>query len=268
MTAVGRMSVSALAGSSNISDRRRIEQAIENHIQLIQQADSLLTYDNVPATHRNGETGVTRACRKPAEYLARALNQKGLISNDDWRSNSAEANIQLFPSFPDPGRDLNDVILNEAIKETVYSYDEDKAIVTITYTFEAPEANVGLEKRILELSPNFQSASTPSFRTVCSKQCHADLNRAVEVVCSRVRTTSNGTPTPAHATAGAVLATHWRAARSHERRSSTGSMLTASSVRCVVRIRDAALLHPSLGHAVVRDAYGGVCESGRAWECA
>jgi Tfp pilus assembly protein PilV len=161
MTAVGRMSVSALAGSSNISDRRRIEQAIENHIQLIQQADSLLTYDNVPATHRNGETGVTRACRKPAEYLARALNQKGLISNDDWRSNSAEANLQLFPSFPDPGRDLNDVILNEAIKETDYSYDEDKAIVTITYTFEAPEANVGLEKRILELSPNFQSACTP-----------------------------------------------------------------------------------------------------------
>ena len=161
MTAVGRMSVSALAGSSNISDRRRIEQAIENHIQLIQQADSLLTYDNVPAAHRNGETGITRACRKPAEYLARALNQKGVISNDDWRSESAEGNLQLFPSFPEPGRDMNDDVINKAIKETVYSYDEDKAIVTITYTFEAPEENVGIEKRVLELSPNFQSACTP-----------------------------------------------------------------------------------------------------------
>ena len=161
MTAVGRMSVSALAGSSNISDRRRIEQAIENHIQLIQQADSLLTYDNVPTAHRNGETGITRACRKPAEYLARALNQKGVISNDDWRSESAEGNLRLFPSFPEPGRDINDAVINEAIKETDYSYDEDKAIVTITYTFEAPEENVGIEKRVLELSPNFQSECTP-----------------------------------------------------------------------------------------------------------
>ena len=28
----------------------------------------------------------------------------------------------------------------------------------------------------------FQSASTPSARTVCSKQCHAERKRAVEVV--------------------------------------------------------------------------------------
>ena len=167
MTAVGRMSVSALAGSSNISDRRRIEQAIENHIQLIQQADSLLTYDNVPATHRNGETGITRACRKPAEYLATALAQKGLITNnakDDWRLGdevTADPNFRLFPSFPEPGREMNGDVINSAIKETDYGYDEDKAIVTITYTFEAPEENVGIEKRVLELSPNFQSECTP-----------------------------------------------------------------------------------------------------------
>jgi type II secretory pathway pseudopilin PulG len=167
MTAVGRMSVSALAGSSNISDRRRIEQAIENHIQLIQQADSLLTYDNVPATHRNGAKGITRACRKPAEYLATALAQKGLITNtseDDWRLGdevAADPNFRLFPSFPEPGREMNGDIINTAIKETDYSYDEDKAIVTITYTFEAPEENVGIEKRVLELSPNFQSECTP-----------------------------------------------------------------------------------------------------------
>ena len=56
MSAVGRMSVSSMVGSSNISDRRRIEQAIENHIQLIQQADSLLTYDIIPINHIKGKT--------------------------------------------------------------------------------------------------------------------------------------------------------------------------------------------------------------------
>ena len=43
MTAVGRMSVSAIAGSSNLAERRKVEESIENHIQLVQQADSLLT---------------------------------------------------------------------------------------------------------------------------------------------------------------------------------------------------------------------------------
>ena len=162
MSAIGRMSVSALAGSSNIADRRRIEEAIENHIQLVQQADSLLTYDNVPAAHRNGEAGITRACRKPAEYLARAFNQKGMISSGDWRSESVSGNVQLFPAFPNPGRDLDERILNDSINiDTSYDYDEDKAIVKITYSFEAPEASIGRESRFLELSPNFQSACTP-----------------------------------------------------------------------------------------------------------
>ena len=196
MTAVGRMSVSALAGSSNISDRRRIEQAIENHIQLIQQADSLLTYDVVPKNHRIGKveevdeevdeelseknTKITRACRKPAEYLATVLKQKGLINNTHWDSKDMEeeeteenqwvlvdkvdanADIQLFPSFTEPGRDIEGAVINTIINiDTEYFYNEDKAIVRVTYTFEAPEANVGTEKRILELSPNFQSACTP-----------------------------------------------------------------------------------------------------------
>ena len=161
MSAIGRMSVSALAGSSKIADRRRIEEAIENHIQLVQQADSLLTYDNVPVAHRNGEAGVTRACRKPAEYLANALKKQGSISEENWTSD-AEGSLQLFPSFPNPGRDKDDKILDDSIDiDTIYDYDEDKAIVKITYSFEAPEASIGRESRFVELSPNFQSACTP-----------------------------------------------------------------------------------------------------------
>ncbi len=162
MSAIGRISVSALAGSSNIADRRRIEEAIENHIQLVQQADSLLTYDNVPVAHRSGEAGITRACRKPAEYLAKVLDQKGMINNSDWRSESTSGIVQLFPPFPNPGRDLDEKIVNDTINiDTDYGYDEDKAIVKITYSFEAPEESIGRESRFLELSPNFQSACTP-----------------------------------------------------------------------------------------------------------
>ena len=162
MSAVGRMSISALAGSSNIANRRRIEEAIENHIQLIQQADSLLTYDNVPIAHRTGENNITRACRKPAEYLAKVLDQKGMINSGDWRSENASSNIRLFPSFPDPSRDLEGSLQDKRIDiETNYDYDEDKAIVKITYTFEASETSTGKESRYLELSPNFQSKCTP-----------------------------------------------------------------------------------------------------------
>ena len=161
MSAVGRMSVSALTGSSNIADRRRIEEAIENHIQLVQQADSLLTYDIIPAAHRNGEAGVTRACRKPAEYLANALKKQGSISQGNWKSGTDES-LQLFPSFRNPGRNWENQVIDEKINiDTNYDYDEDKAIVKITYTFEAPETSVGRESRFLELSPNFQSACTP-----------------------------------------------------------------------------------------------------------
>ena len=40
MTAVAQMSVSALAGSRNLSTRTRMEAAVNNDSQLLQQADS------------------------------------------------------------------------------------------------------------------------------------------------------------------------------------------------------------------------------------
>ena len=154
MTAVGRMSVSALAGSSNLAERRRVEEAIENHIQLVQQADSLLTYDQIPDEHRSGENGTDRACRYPAEYLATALEQEGKLNATNWRGTQASSGIQLFPAFQTPQTKSTPI-------ETTYSFDEDKAIVTIQYSFQAPESNIGKESRSLELSPNFQSYCTP-----------------------------------------------------------------------------------------------------------
>ena len=154
MTAVGRMSVSAIAGSSNLAERRNVEESIENHIQLVQQADSLLTYDRIPLAHRDGDNGLTRACRKPAEYLATALAQQGAMNNGNWRSNPGANSTQLFTAFDNPGTRETDI-------QTSYEFDEDSAIVTVKYTFEAPESNIGTESRSLELSPNFQSYCTP-----------------------------------------------------------------------------------------------------------
>jgi len=154
MTAVGRLSLSAMAGSSNLAERRRVEAAIDNHIQLIQQADSLLTYDSLPSNHRTGEEGSTRACRNPAQYLAKALEQKGLINAADWKLKPESDSIRLFDSFEKPTG-------GETSITTTYNYDDDRAIVSINYSFEAPESNIGIEQRSLELSPNFQSYCTP-----------------------------------------------------------------------------------------------------------
>ena len=110
MSAIGRMSVSALAGSGNIANRRRIEQAIENHMQLIHQADSLLTYDSIPDEHHQTQkledgTLISRsACNAPAEYLANALEKKGKVNNKYWTSDNGERPLFLFSSFPDPGK--------------------------------------------------------------------------------------------------------------------------------------------------------------------
>jgi len=158
MTAVGRLSLSAMAGSSNLAERRKVEAAIDNHIQLVQQADSLLTYERLPSNHRTGDDEITRACRKPAQYFATALRQKGRINKQDWKNQLSEDadsdSIQLFDSFNDPKG--SKISIN-----TTYNYDNDKSIVIVEYTFEAPESNIREEKRSLELSPNFQSYCTP-----------------------------------------------------------------------------------------------------------
>ena len=169
MSGIGRMTSSAVAGGGNLEERRRIEEAIENHIQLVQQADSLLTYDRIPVRHRTGEGGITRACRKPAEYLGTVLSQQGAISAGEWLINQTEedsessvdqinensdSSVQLFPAFEDPS------IKTTAI-DTEYIPIPNKAILNVRYEFKAPESNVGKETRELQLSPNFQSYCPP-----------------------------------------------------------------------------------------------------------
>ena len=156
MAAMGQISVSSLAGSSKLSERRRIEGSIESHIQLIQQADSLLTYEKIPESHKSGENDISRACRNPATYLRTAFEQQGMLSTDDWEvepANNLDA-LQMFPGFQPPGTQTTPINVS-------MDPDEDRGILKITYSFDAPESNIGVEKRIVELSPNFQSYCTP-----------------------------------------------------------------------------------------------------------
>ena len=156
MTGVGRLSLSALASSSNLAERRRIETAIDNHIQRIQQVDSLLRYEDLPSNHRSGANGSPRACRYPAEYLATVLSQQGSVHPEDWtRDPKINGNeLQLFSSFPPPS-------VSSTTIHTEFSFDNDRSVMLIHYKFEAPESNIGEELRSIELSPNFQSYCTP-----------------------------------------------------------------------------------------------------------
>ena len=154
MTGIARISVSALSGSSHLAERRRVETAIDDHIQLVQQADSLLTYKRLPSNHLTGENNIPRACRFPAEYLAKILKEKGKVNPDNWRDEPGHRPVTLLEEIPNPRTEQTNI-------KTNYDYNEDIGLVQITYNFTGPEANIKEESRSLELSPNFQSYCTP-----------------------------------------------------------------------------------------------------------
>ena len=118
MAAVGRFSVSALTASSNQAERTHIEAAINENMQLLHQADAQLTYQSIPEADR------ATACSDPAQALSTAI---GNIPSPTNISRSIDTNTV-------PG------------------------IAVITYSFDAPEQSINTEKRVLELSANFQTS--------------------------------------------------------------------------------------------------------------
>jgi len=119
MTAVGRFSASALAASSNQAERTHIEAAINENMQLLHQADAQLTYQSIPEADR------ATACINPAQALSTAIEAK--VPAPTSISRSIDTNTV-------PG------------------------IAVITYSFDAPEQSINTEKRVLELSANFQTS--------------------------------------------------------------------------------------------------------------
>jgi Tfp pilus assembly protein PilV len=126
MTAVGRLGVSAMATSRNQSSRNTIEAAINNHIQLVQMQDSYLTKDAI-----EDETGLNTtielACQNPSTFLMEHLQKPEIVG------------LSPNPSISISWDDTNPNLL------------------VLTYSFEGPESNIGTEKRLAEINPNFSS---------------------------------------------------------------------------------------------------------------
>ena len=121
MAAVSRFSISALSASSNQAERTQIEADINENIQLLHQADALLTLDSMPVANR------AAACSAPAQTLSTYLATNVPAPTTAGLTRSIDSN-----SVP--------------------------GIAVITYSFDAPEENIGTERRILELSANFQTS--------------------------------------------------------------------------------------------------------------
>ena len=126
MTAVGRFGVSAMVTGRNQSTRTTIEAAINDHIQLLQMQDSYLTKEAI-VSEFGLNTTLESACDIPSTFLKNHLQK---------------ANVAGVINHPGVEMDWD---------------DSDPFLLTVTYNFEAPEASIGLEKRIAELNPNFSS---------------------------------------------------------------------------------------------------------------
>ena len=112
-------------------ERDRIEAAIHNNIQLIQQADAKLTLESMPNQERRD------ACLNPAQYLKDKLDQP---------SGST--------SVPKP--EVTGIDGKNPIQRSI-GIGTSPGITVVTYSFSAPEYSIGQERRVVELNPNFQN---------------------------------------------------------------------------------------------------------------
>ena len=122
LAAVSRISVAALSGSASLSDRARIEAAINDNIQAMQKEDSY--YTDAWIIDDGGENALQSACTNPPEALSNHLQTVA----------------------PKP-----------RLKTITRTFDTSSipGILRIVYSFEGPEQQVKTEQRIIEMTPNF-----------------------------------------------------------------------------------------------------------------
>ena len=138
MTAFARLAISSMQASSNQLERARIEAAINDNIQLIQRADSLLTYNSIGQGDSNQNEQQLAACEQPALYLKEQLELEGGT---------------LFIESPQ----LTDETSNKLINRTIDATSMPDIAIIIFDLNKPPENNISAESRVLEISPNFQS---------------------------------------------------------------------------------------------------------------
>ena len=122
LAAVSRISVAALSGSANLSDRASIEAAINDNIQAMQKEDSY--YTDAWIIENGGQEALKSACTNPPEKLGNHLQTVA----------------------PEPRL--------AAITRT-FDIDSIPGILRIVYSFEGPEQQVKAEQRVIEMTPNF-----------------------------------------------------------------------------------------------------------------
>lgn len=149
MVSVAQLAGKAMVGSTNQKDRQTIEAAINNDIQLLQQADSKLTYQWIVENDNP-----VNACTNPGQYLADLLDEEGGPFEVKPTNTSGAAKTELFDrtisSRPLPSPTTSDTDTNST------SY-KSKVLTQIVYSFEGPEQTIGDERRIVKLSPSFQA---------------------------------------------------------------------------------------------------------------
>ena len=123
MTAVAQMSVSALAGSKNRNIRTSIEDAINYDIQLLQKADSYLTYETLEKEGKEEE-----ACADTTSYLINHLSKT--VDNSELIARQIERTMKVGATAD---------------------------VIEVSYQFTAPETDIGTEYRFVELNPNFSA---------------------------------------------------------------------------------------------------------------
>ena len=127
LVAVSRFSISAISTSSHQTIRRKIEAAINNDIQLLQQADSRLKLINI--------SDKENACKDPGSFLRDKLSS----SNSDYYVSE--------PKITDPSG-------KRVLWRTIES-SQTPIMTKVIYTITAPEKTIQTERRILNLYPNF-----------------------------------------------------------------------------------------------------------------
>ncbi len=137
MTAFARLAISSMQASNNQLERARIEAAINDNIQLIQRADSLLTYNSIGQGDLDQSEQQLAACDQPALYLKQQLELEG---------------GNLFIESPQLTDETSDNLINRTIDATSMP-----DIAIIIFELDAPpESNISTESRVSEISPNFQ----------------------------------------------------------------------------------------------------------------
>lgn len=127
LIAVSRFSISSIATSQQQSERRRLEAAINNDIQLLQQADSRLKLVDI--------SDKQKACADPGLFLKNSLTDES---------------SEFYVEAPDI-KDRN----GRSVLQRRINHSKSPTLAVVTYTFLAPEQSITSEERVVRMYPNF-----------------------------------------------------------------------------------------------------------------